>query len=394
MAPSDNNREHALLSASGASRWLACPPSARLEDTLPETSSAYADEGTLAHEVAKVQLRYFLGRLTSDEYAAAWVVFNADDRVTPDFEAAVEVYVDACIEKIDTARMLNEDAVIIVEQKLDYSHLAPEGFGTGDLVIICDGVLEVADLKFGKGILVSPVENSQLKLYALGALNEFALLYDIHTVRLTIHQPRISEEPQSWEVSVTDLLTWAETVPERAALAWAGEGEFSPGEHCRWCRAKGSCRARAELHLRAAEEDFKLPHLLGDDEIADILPKLDALINWAKSIKAHALKTACAGKRYVGWKLVRGRSTRKYANQDKVAQALIAAGVPEPLIYERSLLGITAMEKAITKKRFTEVLGGLIIKPPGALALVAHTDPRKEVEANPADDFELEEIDE
>lgn len=385
-------REHALLSASGASRWLACPPSARLEDTFPETTSVFAEEGTLAHEMAKVELQRYLFRISAAAYLDAWEHFQADKRVTQDFKAAVNTYLESAIETILSARSINRDAVILVEQRLDYSHLVPEGFGTCDLVIVCDGVMEVRDLKFGRDVQVSPENNVQLMLYGLGALNEFGMLYDIHTVRLTIHQPRLQEAPQSWALSVQDLLSWAETVPPIAALAWAGEGEFTPGDHCRWCRAKGQCRARAEINLKLSEKEFSPPPLLSDEEIAEVLGQMDGLVKWAADIKAYALKTACAGKKFSGWKLVRGRSNRRYKDQTGAARVLLDAGFPEDAIYrppaERQLLTITEMEKLITRKTFTDLLSPFVEKPLGEITLVAASDRRPEVEANGVDGFE------
>lgn len=390
-----SEREHALLSASGASRWMACTPSARLEESLPETNSPYAEEGTLAHEMAKIELQKYLFRISATAYEDAWSAFRVDSRVTKDFKAAVNLYVQSAINKIEHARSINRDAEIFLEQRLNYSHLVREGFGTGDLVIVCDGILEVVDLKFGKGVTVSPVDNSQAKLYGLGALEEVGLLYDIDTVRLTIHQPRLREDPESWDINVEDLLAWAETVPERAALAWAGEGEFSPGDHCRFCRAKGQCRARADANLDLAQQDFRLPHLLSDEDIARLYPKLDPLIQWANDVKAYALRAACNGRKFAGWKLVRGRSNRRYKDPKGAAQALIAAGFQSEVIYqppvERQLLNITEMEKLITKKKFTELLTPFVEKPPGSLTLVAVNDRRPEVEAYQASGFEITE---
>ena len=391
--------EHAILSASSASRWLACPPSARLEESLPETASPYAEEGTLAHEMAKVELQKYLFRISATAYREAWTAFRADSRVTEDFKAAVHLYVQSAIQKIEHARRINRDAEIFLEQRLDYSRVVPEGFGTGDLVIVCDGILEVIDLKFGKGIVVSPVENPQAKLYGFGALEETGLLYDIHTIRLTIHQPRLSPEPESWDISLEDLRAWADSIALIARAAWAGDGEFNPGDHCRFCKAKGQCRARAEANLDLAQQEFKLPHLLSDEDISRLYAKLDPLIKWANDVKAYALKAACNGRKFAGWKLVRGRSNRRYKDPQAAAKALIAAGFPGEAIYqppvERQLLGITEMERLITKKKFTELLEPFVEKPPGSLTLVAANDKRPEVEADQASGFDItEEVEE
>lgn len=375
-------RAHALLSASGADRWLACTPSARLEDTLPDTDSEFSREGTLAHAVAECELARWLGHTTADDYNASCATFRADKRVTPDFLSAVKIYVDYAKALITEVRATNPDAVVMLEQKFDFSHIVPEGFGTGDLVVVGDRVLHVVDLKFGKGLPVSAVDNSQEKLYGAGAVEEFSLLYDFDTVRLHIVQPRLDEEPSVWDIKVEDLIKWAtEVVAPRAKVAWAGEGDYVAGDHCGFCRAKGSCRARAEANLAMAQFEFKDAALLTPEEIAEILLQVDGWRKWATDIKTYALEQAERGAQFPGWKLVHGRSNRQYRDQAKVAQTLIGAGIPEAVIYEKSLLGITAMEKAITKKVFAELLTGLIDKPPGKPTLVQSSDPRSEVEA-------------
>lgn len=384
-------RAHAILSASSSKKWLTCTPSARLEETFPNVETEFSSEGTLAHLDCSTELDHWLGNITDAAWDIAGANIRADPRCTPDFIAACRTYLDLCKAKIEAAREATPDTVVLVEQKLDFSHVVKNGFGTGDLVIIADSVCEVLDLKFGKGVAVSAVENPQLMLYGLGAVEAYGFLYGFDTVRLTIIQPRVSEEPSTWEISVADLLKWGnDVVRPRAALAWKGEGEFVPGDHCSssFCKAKATCRARADHNIALAMHEFQQPALLSDDEVASILAQADQLRAWAGDIKAYALTRAAAGHKFKGWKLVRGRATRKYADQDKVAEALVAAGIPEASIYERSLLGITAMEKAITKKRFTELLGDLVVKPPGAPVLVESSDPRAEVEASALDGFE------
>lgn len=377
------------MSASSAHRWLICGPSARLEETFPDSSSAFAEEGTLAHFVCETELKRWLGISTAEEYNAAVAELRTDRRLTADFLEHCKHYVTLCKAKINAARAINPDAVVLVEQRLNFSHLVPEGFGTGDLVIVADRVLEIIDLKFGKRVEVSAVENEQEMLYGSGALEDYALLYDFDTVRLTIIQPRIKEEPSSWEISVAELIKWGqEVVIPAAQRAWAGEGEFVAGEHCGFCRAKGNCRARAEANLALAAYEFTPADLLSDEEIAEILAQADQLKKWAGDIQNFAMARAAAGHKFPGWKLVTGRSNRTYTDQLAVAKALTGAGIPEAVIYERSLLGVTAMEKAITKKRFTELLEGLVKKPPGKPTLVPSSDPRAEVEASALDGFD------
>jgi len=382
-------RAHAILSASSAHRWLNCTPSARLEEQFPDTESEDAKEGTHAHAGAELELLRWLGRITPEEFRERSVEWIGSRFVNADFLASLKTYVDFCKEKITSVREKTPDAVILLEERLDFSHLVPEGFGTGDLVIVADGVLEVIDLKFGKGIEVSAIENEQEMLYGLGAYEAHSLLYDINTVRLTIVQPRKQAEPSTWEIPVPDLLRWGdEYVRPLAEMAWKGEGFFRAGDHCGFCRAKASCRERSETNLALVQYEFKAPELLSAPEITAILGKATQLKKWAGDVQDYALEKAKTGYKFAGFKLVSGRSNRKYSDPDAVAKALIDAGIPEAVIYERSLLGVTALEKAITKKRFEELLKGLITKPPGAPTLVPVTDGRPEIEASAIEGFE------
>jgi hypothetical protein len=264
----------------------------------------------------------------------------------------------------------------MLEQRVDFSEWVPEGFGTGDVVIVSNGTLEIIDLKFGKGVQVEAQDNSQLRLYALGAWNEFEMLYDIETVRMTIMQPRLNHISTD-EMKLTDLVEWADGyVKPRADMAASGEGEFLPGEHCRFCKARFTCRARAK---EAIEADFKEPALLSDEEIAELLLKVDEIEKWAKDIQEYARTKAEQGTKFSGWKLVEGRSVRKYSNPEQVAFRLFAEGYGEQDIYEKELKGITAMEKAIGKKRFNELVADLISKPPGKPSLVKESDKRQEL---------------
>ena len=379
-------RAHAILSASSAHRWLECPGSARLEEQFPDSTSQYAELGTLAHYAAETELLRHLGRMPVEEYNAVCADLRSDSRVTPEFLEHVKVYVDLAKRKIAAA---GPDATVMVEERLDFSHVVPEGFGTGDLVIIADRVLDIVDLKFGTGIAVAADENEQLMLYGVGAVEQFSLLYEFDTVRLTICQPRRSEEPSEWEISVTELTQWAnEHVAPRAQAAFAGSDVFKPGDWCGFCRAKAQCRARAEANLALTQYEFAAPELLAENEIAEILAQADQLKRWASDIQAYALAQASVGHRFPGWKLVRGRSTRKLSDPDAAAARLVAEGFPEAVLFERSLLGITALEKVVTKKKFAELLDDLIIKPPGSPTLVPASDPRPEVEASALDGFE------
>lgn len=366
--------EHAKLSASGSEKWMTCTPSARLEEQFSDEGSDFAREGTFAHAVFAQDLQRYLGR-SLDPLPKALLHFD-----TPDLRAHVKTAFDVAVEQIEEARARCKDPVILVEQRLDFSAWVTEGFGTGDLVIITDDLVVVLDLKFGKGISVSAEGNSQMRLYGLGAYNELNHLYDIRRVRMTILQPRL-DNWSSEELPVAELLGWAEShVIPRAKLAWAGEGAFVPGEHCTksFCKARFTCAARAEQGMALARESFSLvkPELLSPDQIAVVLEKADLAIDWLTDVKEFALKQAKEGVTYAGFKLVEGRSIRRYISADAVALRLQEAGIPVGVIFERSLLGITAMEAALTKKKFATLAGDLIEKPAGKPTLVPERDKR------------------
>jgi hypothetical protein len=341
-------RSHALLSASGANRWIACPPSARLEESVAVETSSYAEEGTFIHELSELNLRYFLERITKTEYNKKLKIMKTNTFYTDEIEEAVQNYTDLIIEKINEAKGQSKDPLILIEEKVDYSPWAIGGFGTADVVLITDKTLEVIDLKGGKGVKVTASNNPQLMLYALGALNQFGCLYNINIVRMTIVQPRL-DGISTDEMSVDDLMYWAtNTVMGAAEKAWKGEGEFLPGDHCRFCRVRATCRARAEENNKLACYDFQKPPLLTDEEIVEVLDAADEYLRWISDVQAFALDQAANhGKQWTGYKLVEGRSVRKYVDESKVAKALQAAGYSEDQIFEKVLLGITKMEKAV-----------------------------------------------
>ena len=263
----------------------------------------------------------------------------------------------------------------MVEQRLDFSSYVPDGFGTGDCIIVADETLTVIDFKYGKNVLVSVENNSQMMLYALGALELFDGLYDISEIKMVIFQPRM-ENVSEYTITAKDLLNWAEqTLKPTAALAAEGKGEFQVGEHCRFCKVKATCRKRAEYNLMLAQYDFAMPAELEDTEIEAILEKADKLTSWVNDIKDFALSQALDGKRWTGWKLVEGRSVRKYTDENAVAEAVKGTGL-DP--YEHKVLGLTAMQKLLGKTKFNELLGGLIYKPQGKPTLVPESDKRPE----------------
>jgi hypothetical protein len=383
--------KHALLSASGAQRWLSCPPSARLEEAVEEQSSEYAREGSFAHELAELYLAQELGLIKKSEFNKRLKELRQNPFYSEELDAYVKIYLDFAIEKINEARARTRDAVVLLEMKLDYSTWVPEGFGTGDLVLVTDDVLEVIDFKFGRGIQIGAEDNPQMRLYALGALSQFGCLYEVDTVRMTIVQPRL-DSISTDEMAVEELVDWGEKMVKPIAdLAFKGEGEFKAGGHCRFCRVRATCRARAEMNMKLACYDFKEPPLLTDEEIVEVLDAADEYMKWISDLQGYALDQAVNnGKKWPGYKLVEGRSYRRYKDQGKVAEALIAAGYKEDEIYEKVLLGITKMERAVGRKEFNELLAGLIEKPPGKAKLAPESDKRPAVKSTAEIDFKEE----
>lgn len=382
---------HALLSPSSASRWLACTPSARVEEHLPGKTSEAAEEGTLAHRLSELMLRSYIGEISKQTFSIECAKIFESSLYSEDMQAYCQDYASYVIEQYAKAKFHTKDALLEIEVKLNLNDYVKEGFGTGDSIIIADGTLDIIDLKYGKGVPVSAKDNKQMMLYALGALREYDYRYDIHTVRMTIYQPRL-DNISSDEISVNVLKAWGETeLKQRAKLAWEGKGDYVPGDHCRFCKAKTICKALADHNLELAKYDFKDAHLLTDDEISDILRMSDFFKNWISAIEDYALITAIEeGKHWPGFKLVEGRSTRKYSDPDALGAHLIQAGYEEDKIFTKSLLGITNMEKLLTKKVFEQVCGSFVVKPQGKPTLVPEADKRPELNSSEAarKDFE------
>jgi hypothetical protein len=369
--------KHAILSASSASKWMTCPPSARLEQNYENKTSEFAEEGTLAHELGELTLQKELGFISTRKFNAEFKKIQAHKLFTADMPDYVDIYVSTCMEKVSEARAKTPDAVINLEQRLNFSRWVPEGFGTGDMVIIADGTIEIIDLKYGKGVPVSAVGNKQMRLYALGAIAEFEFLYDIENVKMTIIQPRL-DSISTDEIKAEELLKWADDILKPTAeLAFKGEGEFCAGNHCGFCRAKAVCKARADKNMELAKYEFRTTTTLSEEDIADIIGKADELSKWAKDVQEYALEQAVAGVEYKGWKLVEGRSNRKYTDIDKVAEILLANEYAEAKLYKpKELQGLTNMEKVVGKKNLIELIGDYIEKPVGKPVLVVETDKR------------------
>lgn len=376
-------RAHALLGASGADRWINCPPSARLTENMAESRSEYADEGTAAHELSEVYLRQKL--IPNDSKARLRLSHfldkaKASQYYGPDMEHYVQEYVDIVCERFMDAKSRSADAVVLLEERLDMTEYVPEAFGTGDVVLISDGVLEVIDLKYGKGVPVSAINNPQIRLYALGALSAHGWLYDITEVRMTIVQPRLDSVTTD-TMTVEDLLAWAEEVVRPAAqLAHEGKGEYKAGDHCKWCKAKGNCRARADANMAAIQYEFQDPALLSLEEIGAILHITEQLAKWTKDVQDFAQNAAVKGQKVPGWKLVEGRSNRTITDENAACNALEKASIAaDKYLKPRELLGITELEKRVGKKDLAKLIGGLIVKPPGKPKLAPESDPRAEM---------------
>ena len=367
--------KHALLSASSAHRWLNCPPSARLTERYEDGGSDYAAQGTEAHTLCEYKLRCALG----EDLSCVADIRETLDYYSDEMEECATEYTAFVMDLLSEAGQHCSDPHVLVEQRVDYSRFAESGFGTGDCLIISDGSLNVIDFKYGQGVQVEAEQNPQMMLYALGALELFDDLYDISTVTMTIFQPRRANI-STWSVSKADLYAWAEnTLRPAAELSFKGEGKYHSGARCQFCKAKHDCRARADAQMELMRYEFQLPPLLSDADMEDILGRVDQLVAWAEDIKEYALRSALNGKKWPGWKLVEGRSNRRYTDETAVAHAVTGAGL-DP--YDHKLRGITAMTSLLGRKRFEELLGDLIEKPQGKPALAPESDRRPALNYN------------
>lgn len=370
---------HAILSPSSASRWLACTRSARYEEQFPDKSSQFAEEGTLAHKIGELMIRMALGQMDPPAVHEYNGCINH-----PMYSEAMHEYCDDyatfVIEKFNEAKKKTPDAQLYLERRLDMTAYIPDGFGTSDVVIIADGMMTTIDLKYGKGVAVNVEENKQQMLYALGALTEFDHLYDIKEVRMIVYQPRIGNIAE-WTIKAKELLKWAKSyLKPRAEMAFKGEGEYLPGDHCLFCKGKATCKALAEYNLQIMQHEFADPNTLTDEAIADILQQSSRIASWLTAVDDYALDQAVNhGKKWPAHKLVEGRSNRTFTDQAKVAEVLGGEGFAEGIIYTKKLNGITALEKAVGKAKFGELLGEYIIKPAGKPTLVHESDKRPEL---------------
>lgn len=384
-------RAHALLSASSAKMWLACPPSARINAELPDEPSPYAEEGTLAHAICELKLnQQYVKPQSKATFRKKLKALREHERYQKEMDGHTDEYVDY-VAKL--AHGFATEPYIQVEKRVDYGHVAPEGFGTADCVLIGDGQLHVVDFKYGKGVPVSAEANPQLKLYALGALQAYRLLYPIETVVLHIVQPRIQNDSRS-EQPVKELLEWGETIKPWALQAYRGEGDFRPTEEgCRWCKIKATCRARAESHLELAKEEFRRPPELSPEEVGGILRRAKDLKAWAADLEDWTLKELLKGGCVPGWKAVEGRKTRKFTDIDEAFDTLRKQGLAEEaMLYERKPLSLTAVEKLLGKQEFVRALDGYVIREPGKPTLAPESDKREAItpQTSAAEDFKEE----
>jgi len=383
--------KHALLAPSSANKWLNCPPSARLEDSVVKTTSTFADEGTLAHELAEGIIRDMLGWTNALQYVKMLERIQHHELYKPIMFSYCYDYASYVIESYNAERAQDKSARLEIETPVDLSAIVPEGFGRLDTEIITRKKIKIIDLKYGMGVPISAVNNTQLKTYASGILDEMAMWDDsIEVIELVIYQPRL-DNISEWSISAEDLKKWtSEVLVPGAKLAFEGGGEFKAGAHCRFCGVKAQCAANAQYNLELAEYEFQQALLLSDHEIADIMNRADQFVNWLNAVCDFALKEAVEGRRkWPGLKLVEGRSNRAYSSEKAVKEALNKQGFNDDQIYNKKILGITEMQALLGKKYFDSALEGLITKPPGKPTLVDEEDKRPEWQShnNPEDDF-------
>ncbi len=382
---------HALLSPSSASRWINCPPSALLNAEAGDRDTVFTREGNLAHAMAELKARkHFIG-MGPQKYGAALRKLKADELWQDEMDGHTDAYLDALK---DIAATFADMPYVALEQRVDFSGYVPEGFGTADCIMIGGEVLHIVDFKYGKGVEVSAEDNPQLKLYAMGAIEQYMAFYDIFTVRMTIVQPRIKREPDTWELPARDLLRWAEDVVKpAAALAAAGEGEFAEGDWCRWCAVRGNCRARASANTVLEDFGMKLPPLLTDEEVGRALTLGRRLKTWLSDLEEYALTACLNGSDVPGWKAVEGRAVRAWTDQDAAFKAAKLAGVPDEMLYKREPVSLAQLEKIMGKKEFAKVFtqpkAMFVVTPPGKPTLVTEDDKRKAItnKPEPEDDF-------
>ncbi len=372
-------RQHALLSASSAHRWLYCTPSARLEEQFPDTTSEPAAEGTLAHELAEAKVRNYF--YTSDFGKRKLNNFIKKLKEQELWKDEMLGYTDEYLDYIKSVALsLKSTPYVAIEKEVDYSVYAKDGFGTADCILISAGTIHIIDFKYGKGVPVVAEGNPQLALYALGAYEAYKMLYPVDMIKLTAVQPRLNSISE-WETSLTDLIAWGEYVKKKAALAWEGKGDFFPTEStCRFCRASKQCRARSDRNVKQAFPIGELPPLITAEEAGQRLQALEDVVKYQKDLQDWALSECLAGKEVPGWKAVEGRGSREWTDMDQAFEKLLRSGITEePMLWEKKPLTLAQIEKMIGKKDFADAVGDYIVKKPGKPALVKETDKREAI---------------
>lgn len=371
------DRAHALLSASGAHRWMNCTPSAVLESEFPDTTSEAAKEGTLAHEMAEAKLQHLFN---TQNYRKATLTRTLNKiKKNELYQPEMDGYTDDYVAYIRKAAMeFEKTPYIAIEKRLDLTAYIPDGFGTADCVMIGERTLHIIDLKYGKGVPVSAEDNPQLLIYALGALEAYKMLFAIDTVKISIVQPRI-DNTNSSAYSVTLLRDWGEDVKELANIAIKGEGDYAPGDWCRFCRARQQCRARADKNIELAFDVGKKPPLITNDEVGEHLRKGEDVAKWLTELQDYALAECLAGREVDGYKAVEGRGSRAWLDMDAAFEAIIEEGTDEAMLYERKPLTLAQVEKLMGKAHFADVAGEYVVKSPGKPTLVPSTDKRQAI---------------
>lgn len=375
---SNEERQHALLSASSAHRWIHCTPSARLEEQFSDTTSEAAKEGTLAHELAEIKVRHYFQTVDFGRQKYSRRFNKLKKEVL--WQDEMDRYTDEYLDYIKTTALaLKSEPSVAIEKRVDYSAYVQEGFGTADCILISGGTLHIIDFKYGKGVPVEAAGNAQLSLYALGAYEAYKLLYPIEQVKLSIVQPRLDSISEA-EYAIDALLKWGEYVKERAALAWGGKGEYAPGpETCRFCRAKAQCRARSDYNVKQAFDINELPPLITSEEAGKRLLALEDIVKYQKDLQEWALAECLAGKEVPGWKAVEGRSSRDWTDMDKAFEFLQDKGINRAVLYEEKPLTLAQVEKVVGKKEFSEMVGDMVLKKPGKPTLVKESDKREAI---------------
>lgn len=379
-------KSHAVLSASSSHKWLVCTPSARLEEQFPNKTSEYMEEGTLAHEIAEFKVRsYFLEAISKSAYTRRLNKLKEKQH----FSQEMLIHTDTYLEYIKGESLkTSSKPFIALEQKVDFSQYVPEGFGTADCIMISGNDLHIIDFKYGKGVKVDATENPQMKLYALGVLFQYGMLYDIKQIRMTIVQPRL-DSISEFSMPKDALIEWGENVVKpQAEKAFMGIGDFVQGDHCRFCRAKGACEFRAKENMKIVEEiQEKYNGIISDKEVGEMLSKTDGIEQWLQDLKEYALQQILKGKEVPGWKAVEGKSNRKLVDIDKAFEILEANGYKSEILYEKKPLTLTQLEKTIEKANVAKAIGDYIEKPKGAPTLVKSTDKRESFKISAQEEF-------